>query len=296
MDKTSIKANEAVNLQITISGSGNLKLIDKLNIDFPSDFETYDPKITSNLTASEGGINGSKKFEYVIIPRNPGTFKIKPVTLSYFDVNSRSYKTISTPEYTIKVAKGEGTANVTYSSVNHEDVKYIGSDIRFIKNPPFALYKIGSFFYGSTMFYLFLIIPFILFLLFIIFRRNILKQRSNIALMRNKKATKVALKRLKEADRLLKLNNKDGFYEEISRALWGYTGDKFSISNADMSLTMVNEVLLSKGVKEDIINKISTTLNNCEFARFAPGDSSSNMNKIYAEAIETISLIENELK
>lgn len=298
IDKTSVKTNEAVNLQITVSGNGNLKLFDKLNVEFPSDFETYDPKITSNLTTSESGINGSKKFEYLVIPRNPGKFTIKPVTFTYFDVSSKSYKTLSTPEYTINVAKGTGAsaANVTYSSTNQEDVKLIGSDIRYIKNGPFLLTKVGDYFFGSALFYTLLIAPLIFFILFVIVRRKTLKQRSNIALMRNKKATKVARKRLKEAEKQLKLHNKDTFYEEISKALWGYVSDKFSIPIAELSIMTVNDVLISKGVKEEIIQKIADTLNNCEFARFAPGDSSAAMTNIYTEAINIISLIENELK
>ena len=297
VDKTSLKTNEAVNLQITISGNGNLKLIDKLNVNFPTDFETYDPKITSNINTNETGLSGSKKFEYLVIPRNPGKFSIKPVTFSYFDIISKTFKTLTSPEFIINVTKGDGTsANVSYRSANQEDVKYIGSDIRFIKNQPFILTKIGKFFFNSTLFYLLIIIPFILFVLFVLVYRRTIKQRSNIALMRNKKATKVAQKRLKDAEKQLKQNNKNSFYIEISKALWGYVSDKFTIPIADLSMDTVNIYLSQKGVSEKIIKKITETLNNCEFARFAPGDSTSVMNNIYTEAINTISLIEKELK
>jgi hypothetical protein len=301
IDKTSVKTNDAVNLQFTISGSGNLKLIDKVNVDFPTDFETYDPKITSNINTSESGVSGSKKFEYLIIPRNPGKFKIKPVTLTYFDISSKTYKTLTTPEYTINVEKGTGeAANVTYRSANQEDVKFIGSDIRFIKNQPFILTKIGSFFFNSTLFYILLLLPFILFIIFLIIYRRTLKQRSNIAAMRNRKATKVARKRLKVAEKTLHAtslpNYKETFYIEISKALWGYTSDKFTIPIAELSMDTVNIFLSQKGVSEEIIQKIVDTLNNCEYARFAPGDSTSAMNNIYSEAIATIELIESQLK
>ena len=297
IDKTSVKTNDAVNLQFTITGSGNLKLIDKLNIDFPPDFESYDPKITSNINTSESGLSGSKKFEYLIIPRNPGKFRIKPVTFTYFDISSKTYKTLTSPEYVIDVAKGTGeAANVTFRSANQEDVKFIGSDIRFIKNQPYILTKIGSFFFNSTLFYILLLLPLILFIIFLISYSRTLKQRSNIAATRNRKATKVARKRLKEAEKQLKLNNKESFYIEISKALWGYVSDKFTIPIAELSMETVNISLSQKNVSEDIINKIVLTLNNCEYARFAPGDSSSAMNNIYAEAIATISLIESELK
>jgi hypothetical protein len=297
IDKNDVKTNEAVNLQITITGNGNLKLFDKLNAEFPSDFETYDPKVTSNLNTSEGGISGSRKFEYLLIPRNPGKFTIKPISFSYFDIASKTYKTLSTPEYTIIVTKGTGaSSNVTYSSVNQEDVKFIGSDIRYIKNAPYILVPVGTFFFGSSLFYILLFSPLLLFILFVIFWGKTLKQRSNIALMRNKKATKVARKRLKEAEKQLKLMNKDLFYEEISKSIWGYISDKFSIPVADLSVITVRDMLLSKGIKEDIINKITEILNNCEFARFAPGDSTAAMNNIYNEAADLISTVENELK
>jgi hypothetical protein len=297
IDKTSVKANEAINLQFTLSGSGNIELVDKVNVELPADFEAYDPKITSNINPGEAGMSGSKKFEYLAIPRNPGKFTIKPVTFSYFDLSSRTYKTLTTPQYVINVAKGTGeSANVTYRSANQEDVKYVGSDIRFIKNQPFLLSKIGSNFYNSNLFYLLLLSPFLLFVLFVIIYRRTLKQRSNIALMKNRKATRVARKRLNEAEKQLKLNQKEAFYIEISKALWGYISDKFNIPLADLSMDTVNETLGNKGVNDEIIKKIVETLNNCEFARFAPGDSSSAMNNIYTESIATISLIEKELK
>ncbi len=297
INKTNIKTNEAVNLKITVSGNGNLKLIDNFKIYFPPDLETYDPKISDNTSVGESGVSGSKTFEYVIIPRNPGQFKIPSVVLTYFDISKKAYTTLTTPEYILNVGKGDGKESaVTYSGVNQEDIKYIGSDIRFIKTGSVMFYKQGYSFFGSGLFWLLLLCPVVLFVLFVIFWRDQLKKRRNIALMRNKKATRVAQKRLKKANAYLKENNKSLFYEEISRALWGYLSDKLTIPVSELSIDSANAAMNSKNISGDIITEFTNTLNNCEFARFAPGDESLAMDKIYNEALETIKKIEKEIK
>lgn len=297
IDKTELKANEAINLKFIVNGTGNIELIDKINVVFPPDFEVYDPKISKNINTSNNGVSGSKTFEYLIIPRTAGEFVINPVTFSFFDLRSNTYKSITTPEYNIHVSKGDGTAaNVTYSGINQANIKYIGSDIRHIKTNIPHFTTIGTFFFGSTSFYILLIAPIILFILFIVLLKKELKKRSNIALMRNRKATKVAQKRMKKAHQFLKENNKNDFYVEVSQALWGYLSDKFSIPMANLSMDTVSDSLKKKEVKEETVTQFIETLNNCEFARFAPGDSTSTMEKIYNEAVNIISLIENELK
>ena len=297
IDRTELKTNEAITLKYTISGKGNIELINKLNVSFPPDFEVYDPKITNRIKTSPLGVSGSCTFEYLLIPRNPGEFNIKPVYFFYFDINTKQYITKSTPDYTIKVEKGSGTlANISYIGVNQEDIKYIGSDIRHIKSNILNLQKINVYFFGSTAFYLLMIIPVVFFILLIIIWKNQTKKRNNISLMKNKKATKVARKNLRKAHAFLKSGSKEEFYIEISQALWGYLSDKFNIPRAELSMDSVNEALLKKKVNEEIIRQFIDTLNNCEFARFAPGDSSSTIDKIYREALEIISKIERELK
>jgi hypothetical protein len=297
IDKNELKANEAVNLKFTISGRGNIKLIDKLNVNFPTDFETYDPKIIDNINKSDNGVSGTKTFDYLLIPRNQGVYTIKPVTFTYFDLNKGKYVTLSSPEYTIKVSKGDGKQNnVALTSVNQEEIKYIGSDIEHIKTKPMSLYKKGEHFFLSDLFYIILSIPLLLFIIALIIRRKHLKLRSDLALLKNRKATKVANKRLKKAKNYLLTKEKDNFYIEISNALWGYISDKFSIPLAELSMESVNDALKSRNVKDEIVSQFIKTLNNCEFARFAPGDESLTMDKIYKEAIDVISKTENELK
>jgi hypothetical protein len=297
IDKTELKANDAINLKFTVKGTGNIELVDKMNIAFPPDFEVYDPKIGSNINANIAGVSGTKTFEYLIIPRTSGTFKINPVKFSYFDLKKNTYQTILSPEYIIRVAKGDGTAsNVTYSGVNQADIKYIGSDIRHIKTkiPDFRF--AGSFFFNSTTFWVLLILPALIFIAFIFLLKKELKKRTNIALMRNRKATKIAQKRMKKAQTFLQENKKDAFYEEVSQALWGYLSDKFSIPLANLSMDTVKDTLLTREVKEETISHFMDTLNHCEFARFAPGENGSDMKNIYDEAVGFISKIESELK
>ncbi len=297
VDRTEAKANEAINFKFTISGRGNIKLIDKLKIEFPPDFETYDPKVVDNISKTENGISGTKTFEYLIIPRNQGNFNVKPITFSYFDLNKGKYVTLSSPEYNLKINKGDGRSNtVSVTSANQQDIKYIGSDIQYIKIKPVKLVKRGFYFFQSTLYYILLLIPFLLFIAYFFIRRKHIKLRSNLALLKNKKATKVASKRLKKASQFLKSNESDKFYVEISQALWGYLSDKFSIPLADLSMDSVNQALKSKSVNDEISQQFIETLHNCEFARFAPGDSAMKMDKIYKESINIITKTERELK
>jgi hypothetical protein len=297
LDRTELKTNEPLNLKITITGKGNLELIDPLTVSFPPDFETYDPKITNNLTKNSSGISGSRTFEYLIIPRNTGEFQIKPAEFSYFDPSRQSYITLSTPLYNIKVNKGaDQPGGVTYSGISQKNIQFIGSDIRHIRTGYIQLEHINSFLISSTSFILWLLIPVLLFITFIVLWSKNKKRSSNIALVRNRKANKVARKNLQKASEYLRNNSTEAFFEEISRALWGYISNKFNIPLADLSIETVHNRLSDKSITSDSIGKFTSILENCEFARFAPGDKSGKMQEIYNQALEVISKIEQELK
>ena len=298
LDKTQTKTNDPINLKLTISGNGNIQLIDKLNTSFPPDFETYDPKITTNVNTTGAGVSGSQTFEYLIIPRKAGKFTIKSIPFSYFDLEKKRYVTLTSPEYTVNVEKGSGGDNnmITYSGAGKEDIKYIGSDIRHIKNLPILLQRTGTFFFGSPIFFLALILPILVFFALIFSWRKLEKRRSDTLLMKNRKATRVAIKRLKKASIFLKEQKQEPFYIEISQALWGYLSDKFSIPLAELSMESVNEALMKKNVKEEIIKQFIQTLDNTEFARFAPGEKAMIMGQTYQEALEIITRIERELR
>jgi len=297
VDKNSLKTNDALTLTITMSGKGNVELIKNPEISFPPDFEVYDPQITKKINYSKNGISGTKTFEYIIIPRTTGEFTINPIKFSFFDLKQKKYKTLQSDKFNISVEKGDGQqSNVTYSGTNQKDIKYIGSDIRHIKTnyPDFKLS--GNIFFGSSLFYILLVIPFLLFILFIFIWKKELQKRSNVALLKNRKATKVAHKKLKKAHAYLKNENTSEFYIEISQALWGYLSDKFSIPLTNLSMDTVKASLENENVKPETIITFIELLNNCEFVRFAPGDSTSAMDNLYNQAVNAISIMENELK
>ena len=297
IDKTTLQTNEPVTLKFVISGKGNIQLIEKLNVTFPPDFEVYDPKIVSDYKTTASGVSGIQSFEYLIIPRKPGEFKIKPVTFTFFDLAKQSYVTLKSPEYALNVEKGSGeSAVMTYTGVNKEEIQYIGSDIRHIENQNFTIRKAGTGFFGSWIYFLSLFIPLVLFIALLIFFKKEAARRRDTLLMKNRKATRVARKRLKKAEAFMKSGKQNDFFEEISQALWGYLSDKFGIPLAGLSMDSVKEALRKKEVSDEIIEQFMSTLNDTEFARFAPGDKTLKMEEIYGKAMEIILKIERELK
>lgn len=292
-----LKTNDAVTIKLVISGTGNLKLISTPEIKFPDDFEVYDPKVDNQVRLTQDGLTGNKVIEYLAIPRHAGTYKIPGVSFSYFDIRSKSYKTLKTEEYVINVEKGAGNADqVIANFTNKEDLKVLGEDIRYIKQNKVTLQPRGSFFYGSTSYWLFYIIPALAFIIFFIIYRKQAAENANVAKMRTKKANKVATKRMKLAGKLLAENKKDAFYDEVLKALWGYISDKLNIPVSRLSKDNIEEKLRNHGVNEELIKEFLNALNDCEFARFAPGDENQAMDKVYSSSIEVISKMENSIK
>ena len=292
-----LKTNDAITIKLVISGTGNLKLISNPEIKFPDDFEVYDPKVDNQVRLTREGLTGNKVIEYLAIPRHAGTYKIPGVSFSYFDIRSKSYKTLKTEEYVINVEKGAGNADqVIANFTNKEDLKVLGEDIRYIKQNEVTLQPKGSFFYGSMTYWLFYIIPALAFIIFFIIYRKQAAENANVAKMRTKKANKVATKRMKLAGKLLSENKKDAFYDEVLKALWGYISDKLNIPVSRLSKDNIEEKLRNHGVNEELIKEFLNALNDCEFARFAPGDENQAMDKVYSSSIEVISKMENSIK
>lgn len=292
-----VKTNDAITIKLVISGTGNLKLISNPEIKFPNDFEVYDPKVDNQVKLTGEGLTGNKVIEYLAIPRHAGTYKIPGASFSYFDIRSKSYKTLKTEDYVINVEKGAGNADqVIANFTNKEDLKVLGEDIRYIKQNDVTLQPIGSFLYGSMTYWLFYIIPGIAFIIFFIVYRKQATANANVAKMRTKKANKVASKRMKLAGKLLSENKKDAFYDEVLKALWGYISDKLNIPVSRLSKDNIEEKLRNHGVNEELIKEFLNALNDCEFARFAPGDENQAMDKVYSTAIEVISKMENSIK
>jgi hypothetical protein len=297
IDKTSVKSNEAVTLKITVNGSGNLTLINPPKLELPQDFEAYEPKTTDRVIASDNGLNGSITFEYLFIPRFAGNFTIPGIKFVFFNPASRQFETQTTDSYSIKVTKGsEDASSSVVSSFSKENVKMIGKDIRFIKQNKSKLKPKGSSFYGTFEFYLVYILSMGAFAVVFVLNRKKIKESANIALMRNKRANKVALKRLREAAVFLKNDQAEKFYESVIKALWGYLSDKLSIPVADLNRERASESLLNKGIDQETVTELLKIIDDCEFARYAPAAFSGTMNEIYDGAARVMGIFEKQIK
>lgn len=291
-----LKANEAVTIQVVLSGTGNMKLIKTPELKYPQDFDIYDPRVENKFTLKTNGQSGNKVFEYLAIPRHPGKYRIPPVDFQYFDINSHTYKTISTQEYVLNVEKGEGSDIQSISGyVSKEDLKYVGQDVRFrITND--RQVKRNSIFFGSTKFWLVMTLPLIFFVTVILLNVKRVQDNANMARTKRKKANSVASKRLKAAKKLMMENRKDEFYNETLRAIWGYVSDKLSIPVANLSKENIEEDLRVKGVSEALISQLLEIMGNCEFARYAPGEESIHMDRVYEDSANIIGQLENMIK
>ena len=292
-----LKTNDAVTIQLVISGTGNMKLINTPEVGFPKDFEIYDPKVDNKFNLTRNGLAGSKVIEYLAIPRHAGTYTIAPIEFSYFDLKSQSYKTLKTDAYTLNVAKGEGNADqVVANFTSKEDLKVLGQDIRYIKTGDTHLTKKDDYFFGSTAYYLWYIVPLGLFIALLVINRKQAMENANVAKVRTKKANKVATKRMKNAGKLLAEKKSEAFYDEVLKALWGYISDKLSMPVSQLSKDNIEEELQKHQVADELIKEFINNLNDCEFARYAPGNQDEKMDKIYRSAIDVISKMENSIK
>lgn len=298
INKDSVNVNDAVTLRFVISGSGNLKLANAPDMKLTPDLEVYDPKVTDNLKNNIKGSSGQKTFEYLLIPRHYGEFKIPPVSYSFFNVETRQYERTSTPELRFYARKGsdQSASGITvYGGVSKEDVRYLGKDIRFINSNPGILRKPGKMLSSKKSFYSIYAFAIILFLLVLFIRREHIRRNADLAAVKNRRAGKIAGKRLKEAEKCLKENQQDRFYEEILKAIWGYLSDKLSIPVSELTRTSAVKSLIEKGINDNEINSLTTLLDTCEFARFAPSASSAEAEKIFQDAMRFIRLVENSI-
>ena len=295
-----VKANEAVTVKVKISGNGNLKVLKNPEVIFPNDFDVYDPKVDVDTKTTTSGVTGSKNIEYMAIPRYAGDFEIPAVSFSYFDTKSQSYKNLTSDSFKLHVDKGDNSS-ATASSVtnysNRESVKYLGQAIRFLKTRGIHfITRRDDVFFGSFLYYLAYIVPAILFVIFFIMYRNQIKENSDLAKVRIRKANKMAIKRLKNAGKLMQEKKKEAFYEEILKALWGYLSDKLSIPQADLTKDNVEAELAKYGVDELLTKEFMDILNTCEFARYAPSQAPDAMDKLYELTADAIEKMENTIK
>jgi len=296
IDNDKVKANEAITLKIKISGTGNLKLINAPKIDFPADFEVYDPKSTDSQVATEEGQTGSKLFEYLIIPRHAGDYVIKPFSFSSFNPVTGKYKTESSKEFKIQVDPGNEEQNQTVTSAySKEDVRFIGKDIRYLKQNQYKISQKDCFFYGTLNFWMYYILTVVIFLIIVIIYRKKIKENANVQLVKTKKANKVARKRLKTSKEYLKQNNSEEFYKAVLTAVMGYLSDKLNIPLADLNRDKAIDTLKDKNVKQETIDELIKILDTCEFAQYAPSSTKKTIADIYSKAAQLMGQFEKQI-
>lgn len=297
IDRDQLKAGNAANITYTITGSGNLELIELPRPSFPADFEVYEPKISTDVRTSVNGVSGSRKVEYLVIPRFEGNYQIPPIAFVYFDPAKKEYITLQAQAYEIKVEKGDSNyAGDAVVATSQEGIRYLGSDIRHIKINDGHLQKSDHFFFASTTYFIVVIAAFLLFVFALWFNIKQNKLRKNQSLVKFKQATKVAKKKLSNAQQFLKSKNQNAFYLEMSQALWGYLSDKFNIPRSELSIENVQVALEAEQAPAELIEAFINTLNNCEYARFAPGDAGKKMEDLYQQGIEVITKSERLIK
>ncbi len=290
LDKTTVKANDPATLRVVISGIGNLKLIKEPVVAFPKDFDKYDAKITDKTKLTPNGVEGNMIYDFLVVPRNQGKYTIPAIEFIYYDTSSNSYKTIKTQPFELIVEKGDGSnASANYATAKDED-------IHPIKTGKMKITGAEGMFFNSTNYWLILCLLIAAFIvLLVVFRKRAI-ENADIVKLRSKKANKVATKRLRKADKLMRQNHYGEFYDEVLRALWGYVGDKLNIPVSELSRDNISERFHEHNVDEETITKFVGAIDECEYARYAPGDAAGNMNKTFTSAMSAITQIEDSMK
>ena len=287
LNKNELKAGDPLSLRIVVGGIGNLKLIKQSVVNFPKDWDKYDPKVTDKTKLTSNGLEGNMIYDILAVPRNQGHYTIPPVELTYYDTSLNQYKTIKTQSFEIEVAKGDGSRSsvVDYSKDQPKDIKDI-------KKGDAELHSVDNYFFGSVGYLMSLLIPFVAFVaLLVIFRKRAI-DNADLVKMKGKKANKIATKRLRQANKLMLAGKSNEFYDEVLRALWGYVGDKLNMPAEKLSRENISEKLQSHNVDDNTISKFVSAIDDCEMMRFAPGDPEGNMNKTFESAMTAIMEIE----
>ena len=296
LSKDSLKVHEAASLIVSVTGKGNISLIQAPQVQLPPDMEVYDTKTSGNIDKS--GYSGTKRYEYPFIPRSWGEFVIPPIRYSYYDVKSAKYVTLQTDSLTFNVAKGAelpGTGTVI-STPSQKDVMSLGTDIRYINTKDSQLAAKGDFFVGSALFWVLLLLIVLLFWGLWAAFRKIAARRADVAGTKNRKATKMAMKRLRLAGTFLRQDLYTAFYEELHKALLGYMSDKLNVPLAELTKERIAEILEDGGVSSELISSFVGLLDACEFARYSPSSGNKAMSDHYETALDVISSIDSNMK
>lgn len=292
-----IRANAATTYTVRISGSGNLPLVQAPELELPASFEQYNTKTTESLQAERNGITGYRQFEYPMIARAEGAFDIPELEFSYFDPGTARYNILRSPAMELTVlpdSTGSAAAPGIVSGISKEDLRILGQDIRFIKLGSPKLHRCGNSFMWSPVWWMVAGALCAAFAAAYVFLRRHLKQMRNVALLKGKRANKMALQRFRAAESHMKEGNQRGFYEEMLRALWGYLSDKLNMPAANLTKENAREKLVRRGVPQTDAERYVSIIGDCEYAQYAPARS-GRMEENYAAGIEIVSKLDQQL-
>jgi len=295
-DKTNISTDDAITYKVNISGTGNINLFDNPAVKMSSDFEVYDPKIIENIPKEANPIGGNKTFEYFIIPRVAGDYKIPALEFSYFDLDKHDYVTLKSSEINLTIKQGKNQNNATVNGVKKEYLKLLNQDIRFIKTDEvqFTQNKSGVFF-GTSFFWWLVSLPFALSIGVLIYVKRTKMFAADKSAMGFKQASRLARKRLMAAEKLMKQKNEKGFYDEVMRSLHGYVNNKLQIQTADLTKENIVEAFKQKNISEELTTTFIHTLDDCEMALYAPSAIQGGMEQVYKNASDVIIQIESKM-
>ena len=294
-----IAANSGATFTVKISGTGNLTFVQAPKLPLPTSFEQYNVKTTESINTSATGISGYRQFEYPFIARAEGTYDIEPIEFTYFDPQRVQYVTLKSKPLTLEItpdARGGGDAVVMQGrGMSKEEVKMLGQDIRFIKLGGAQLRSERVPFIFSAAYWILLLGVLALFTMIYVALRKQIRESQNVALVRGKRANKVAVQRFRAAKRYMEEQNRHAFYEEMLRALWGYMSDKFNIPVANLTKENVREELHKRGVSSEDSQRFTDIITRCDEAQYSPVES-ARMNDVYSEGVNLISRIESVIK
>lgn len=289
-----LEVNDAANLILTISGRGNMGMVEVPEIGFPPTLDVFDPQMDEDIRKERNGIAGSRTYDYLLIPRSGGTITIPEFGFSYFDPEQNRYITRSSGPFELIVSGGE---YVNGQLIRQEDISLLTEEIRYINTQSVNFRPKGTLFFNSRMFYLLIISPLLLLGMFLILYRRSLQLRNDKAALRTRKAQKLARKRLQQARKHLNENSNQAFFDEIFRALWGYVSDRLNIPISALNKQNVAAAFREKNVSEHLAEEFLKSLSECEYARFAPPAAMKDpMQETYDRALQTIVTIEKEIR
>ena len=297
LSSTQIAANSAANIDVQISGVGNISFLKEPKLSLPTSFELYDVKTTEQIRTTVSGSTGFKRFEYPFIARAEGDYTIAPVEFTYFSPESGKYVTLTSDSFTVSVApdkRGGSSSQVVSTLIGKEDVKLLGSDIRFIKLTRPSLHSVVAPFVLSPLYFMAVLMMLLLAVVAYFVLRKRIRDNRNTALVKGRRANKVAVQRFRMAERYMKEQNRRAFYEEMLRALWGYLSDRFNIPVADLTKESVREELNRRGATEEA-KIVTAIISQCEEAQYSPVESAT-MEEVYGKGIDIISSIESVVK